>query len=322
MKILVHLSRLLVGVIFIYSGFVKLVDPLGSAYKFQEYFSEDVLNLEFLIPYALPFAIFMVVAEFVLGIMLLVGFLRKFTVWSLFLMMVVFLFLTWYSYTYDKVTDCGCFGDAIKLTTGETFYKNVILIVFNLILVIGVKHIKPVFSKGFAGIVTLLALVGSLFVTSHVLNHLPIVDFRAYSIGTNIPEDMEYKPGSDEEPPIHDFSLETEDEDLTETILAQDKVLLIVSYDIYKSDFEGFDAIKPIADEAIKKGYHVYGLSASTTEDTNMIKEDYELPFNFLFADETMLKTMIRSNPGIVELHKGTIVGKWAWRDAGDVFKK
>ncbi|WP_196895094.1 BT_3928 family protein [Aureivirga marina] len=322
MKILVHLARLLVGVTFIFSGFVKLVDPLGSSYKFQEYFSSEVLDLEFLIPYALPFSIIMIVAELVLGVMLLVGYLRKFTVWSLFILMLIFLFLTWYSAYYDKVTDCGCFGDAVKLSTWGTFYKNVILIVFNIILIAGVKHIKPLFGKGFARIVTFLSLVGSLFITYYVLNHLPIIDFRPYAIGKNITEGMTYVPGSTEEPPIHDFSLETEEEDLTETILNQDKVLLVISYDIYNSDFEGFEKIKPIADEAIQKGYHVYGVSASPSEETLEIKEDYDLPFNFLFADETTLKTIIRSNPGVIELQKGTVVGKWAWKDVDNVFKK
>ena len=126
MKIVTFIARLLVAATFIFSGFVKLVDPLGSAYKFVDYFSADVLNLEFLIPYALPFSILLIVTEIMLGVMLLIGFKSKFTAWSLFLMTLLFLFLTWYSAYYDKVTDCGCFGDAIKLTPWETFNKNVI----------------------------------------------------------------------------------------------------------------------------------------------------------------------------------------------------
>ena len=122
MKFLVQLARIIVGALFIFSGFVKLVDPIGSKYKFQEYFSEDVLNLEFLIPYALPFAIILIVAEILLGVMILIGYKSKLTVWSLFLLTLIFLFLTWYSAYYNKVTDCGCFGDAIKLSTWETFY--------------------------------------------------------------------------------------------------------------------------------------------------------------------------------------------------------
>ena len=129
MKLLIQLARILVGGLFVFSGFVKLVDPIGSQYKFQEYFSESVLNIEFLIPYALPFAILLIVAEILLGVMILIGYKSKLTVWSLFVLTLIFLFLTWYSAYYNKVTDCGCFGDAIKLSTWETFYKNVILIV-------------------------------------------------------------------------------------------------------------------------------------------------------------------------------------------------
>ncbi|MDO9138564.1 MAG: DoxX family protein, partial [Lutibacter sp.] len=128
MKILTLILRLVVSFTFIFSGFVKLVDPLGSSYKFQEYFSAGVLNLEFLIPYALPFSILLILAELMLGVTLLLGYLPKFTVWSLLVMILVFLFLTWYSAFYNKVLDCGCFGDAVKLTPWETFYKNVVLL--------------------------------------------------------------------------------------------------------------------------------------------------------------------------------------------------
>ena len=150
MKFLTHITRILVAVTFIFSGFVKLVDPLGSAYKFQEYFGADVLNLEFLIPYALPFSIFLIIAEIILGVKLLVGFKPKLTVWALFIMIIIFLFLTWYSAYYDKVTDCGCFGDVITLTPWETFYKNIVLVVLIAFLLINTKHIKPVFNKNFA----------------------------------------------------------------------------------------------------------------------------------------------------------------------------
>ena len=95
MKVLVQIARVLIGVLFIFSGFVKLVDPIGSQYKFQEYFSESVLNMEFFIPYALIFSILLIIAEVLLGVMILIGYKPKFTVWSLFLLTLVFLFLTW-----------------------------------------------------------------------------------------------------------------------------------------------------------------------------------------------------------------------------------
>ncbi len=315
MKFLTLIFRLVVSFTFIFSGFVKLVDPLGSSYKFQEYFSSEVLNLEFLIPYALPFSILLILAELMLGVMLLLGYLPKFTVWSLLFMILVFLFLTWYSAYYNKVLDCGCFGDAIKLSPWETFYKNVVLFVFILILIFSTRHIRPLISFSFVKWTTFLAFLAFLYVTYHVLVHLPIIDFRPYAIGKNIPDGM--KPTDAELPPIHDFYLESSDGlNLTDEVLKEDKVMLIVVYNIDKSDRQGFSKIKEVTDKAIKKGYKVYALSASLEEDFLDIKDEFDLNFEMLFCDETTLKTIIRANPGIVILRNGTVTGKWNWIDA------
>ncbi|MBO6632513.1 MAG: DoxX family membrane protein, partial [Psychroserpens sp.] len=129
MKALVNISRILVGALFIFSGFIKLNDPLGFSYKLQEYFSYDVLNIPSLIPYALGLAVFVVVFEVVLGVFLLIGYKPKFTVWSLLAMIIFFTFLTFYAAYFDKVKDCGCFGDFLKLTPWQSFWKDVILLV-------------------------------------------------------------------------------------------------------------------------------------------------------------------------------------------------
>ncbi len=318
MKTLLNISRLFVAITFIFSGFVKLVDPLGSSYKFQEYFSVDVLNLEFLIPYALPFSIFLILAEIVLGVMLLVGYLPKLTVWSLLGIILVFLFLTWYSAYYDKVTDCGCFGDAVKLTPWETFYKNVVLIIFIIVLLVKVEMIKPLFSLNSAKWITFFSLISFLSIIYYVLIHLPIIDFRPYAVGKNIPDGMEYI--NNEEPPIHDFFLESVDGlDLTEKLLSTENVVLVVIYNIKKAGMQGFSKIKTITDKAISKGYAVYALSSSLNEDYVELKNKYNLNFDVLFCDEVTLKTIIRANPGIVTLNKGTVTGKYNWIDVDDV---
>jgi uncharacterized membrane protein YphA (DoxX/SURF4 family) len=316
--ILVQIARILVGALFIFSGFVKLVDPIGSQYKFEEYFSEGVLNMEFLIPYALIFSIVLIVAEILLGVMILIGYKPKFTVWSLFFLTLVFLFLTWYSAHYNKVTDCGCFGDAVKLTPWETFYKNVILIALIIILLIKVKLIKPIFSGKIPKVITLVSLAGFMFIVQHVLIHLPIIDFRAYAIGKNISEGMKYKDDG-KIPPVHDFMLEDSQNDLAPKILKMEKVMLVIASNLNKSEFEGFPEIKIIADKAIEKGYKVYGVSASFSDIIELTKNKFELPFEFLFCDETTLKTMIRANPGIIILNKGTVVQKKNWSDAEDL---
>jgi uncharacterized membrane protein YphA (DoxX/SURF4 family)/peroxiredoxin len=318
MKLLTHISRLIVGALFIFSGFVKLVDPVGSQFKFEEYFSEGVLNIEFLVPYALGFSIVLIVAEIVLGIAILVGYKPKATVWSLLGIIIVFTFLTWYSAYYNKVTDCGCFGDAIKLTPWQSFYKDVILTVLILVLLIRVKDIKPIASGKLPAILTFASLFVSLFITYHVLVHLPIIDFRPYAVGNNIPEGMKYK-GDGEIPKIHDFYLEDAQSDLAPDILEKEKVLLVIVYALEKADTNGFKAIKEITEKAIKKGYTVYGASASFTDELILAKEKYELPFDFLFCDGTTLKTMVRANPGLMMLKKGTITGKWNWTDIDDI---
>ncbi len=363
MKFLTHIARILVAVTFIFSGFVKLVDPLGSAYKFQEYFGADVLNLEFLIPYALPFSIFLILAEIILGVKLLVGFKPKLTVWALFILIIIFLFLTWYSAYYDKVTDCGCFGDAITLTPWETFYKNIVLVVLIAFLVINTKNIKPVFSKNFAMWVSFASFLGFLFITYYVLIHLPIIDFRAYAVGKNIPDGMvlpegakpavyedtwiynvngedkefttEEKPWNLEgstfvdrktkliekgyEPPIHDFTMEKDDVDFTDFLMQKEKLMLVVMYNLDKTDKQSLTKVKDISTRAMQQGYDVYAFSASNQSDYEIIKKEFDLDFDLLFCDETTLKTIVRANPGIVTLSKGTITGKWNANDANRV---
>ena len=317
-KLIVHLTRIFVGAMFVFSGFVKLVDPIGSQYKFEEYFGESVLNLEFLIPYALPFSIVLIIVEIMLGVSLLLGYKSKRTIWSLLGITTLFLFLTWYSAYYNKVTDCGCFGDAIKLTPWETFWKNVILIGLILLLLIRVQNVKEIFPKKLNAFLILVALVSFSYTTYHVLNHLPIIDFRAYAVGKNIKEGMKY-PEDGSVPPVHDFMLEDTQNDLAPEILAMDKVLLVIVYNASKSYDKGFVEIKKVTDKAIQKGYNVYGVSASFEDDLILIQNHYDLPFNFLFCDETTLKTMIRANPGVMTLSKGIVTGKWNWNDIDEI---
>jgi len=148
-----------------------------------------------------------------------------------------------------------------------------------------------------------------------VLVHLPIIDFRPYAVGKNIPDGMEYVV--DVDPPIHDFFLESiEGEDLTDQVLRGDKVMLVVAYNLSKSDLQGFTSIKTVTDNALKNNYTVYLLSSSMNEEYLEIKSNYQLNFEMLFCDETALKTIIRSNPGILTLQNGTVTGKWSWMDA------
>lgn len=317
----VQLARVIVGVLFIFSGFVKLVDPMGSQYKFEEYFSEGVLNLEFLIPFALAFSIVLIIIEIALGVALLVGYKPKFTIISLKVIILFFLFLTWYSAYYDKVTDCGCFGDAIKLTPWQSFYKDVFLTVLIFFIGIYVRYIKPIKETNFPGFVVFISVILCSIIMYISLYHLPVIDFRPYKIGTDIKKGMEYK-GDGKIPPIHDLMLEDAQNDLLQDILKMDKVMLVIASSLEKSEFEGFQAIKKTALEAKKKGYKVYGATASFSDIIELTQNKYKLPFEFLFCDETTLKTMIRANPGVLMLEKGVIVDKKSWRDVYNVILK
>ncbi|MCG9972899.1 BT_3928 family protein [Christiangramia crocea] len=362
MKAIVSIARILVGVLFIFSGFIKLNDPVGFSYKLQEYFSEPVLDIPFLIPFALIIAIVIVIFELVLGIMLLIGYARKFTSWSMLVMIIFFTFLTFYSAYFNKVTDCGCFGDAIPLTPWESFYKDVILFILILIIFFNQKFINPIFSPKYHKWVIFISFIASFAFCYHVLMHLPVFDFRPYKVGNNIAEKMSVPEGAAEAvfayewkfsqngeekiirnngaypqvegefigvettqveegyvPPIHDFVIESEEGDITGDILSEDKVLLIIAYNLRSTEREGYKAVKSLSEEANQKGYRVIGLTASGDQLQNALKKKYDLNFDFYQTDETALKTIVRSNPGILTLEKGTITQKKHWFDASDI---
>jgi uncharacterized membrane protein YphA (DoxX/SURF4 family) len=190
MRLLTQLARIFVGVLFIFSGVIKLNDPLGFSYKLDEYFAPDVLNLPFLQPLALEFAIFVVILEVLLGVALLLGVWKKITVWLLFAMIVFFTFLTFYSAYFNKVTDCGCFGDAIPLTPWQSFGKDVILSVLIIFILVNIKHIRPLFSNMVSSVLMLISLIACSLFGRHVLKHLPVWDFRPYAEGLSIVEGM------------------------------------------------------------------------------------------------------------------------------------
>jgi hypothetical protein len=277
-------------------------------------------------------------------------------------MILFFTFLTFYSAYFDKVKDCGCFGDALKLSPWESFFKDLILLILIVVIFIFKDFIKPFFNTSITNLVAILSLITSIFFGFYVLRHLPLIDFRAYKIGDNIITNMSIPPnapkavqefkwkfkvnGSEEvfitngsypdvngdyigvetriieegfQPPILDFSIESYNENFTETYLAKDKLLIIVSYDLNTANNDGLKKLKEFTDDAITKGYTVIGLSASGMIDKNRIKSNYGFNFEFFLCDEKVLKTIVRSNPGILHLNKGTVIQKAHWNDIEDI---
>lgn len=353
MKIIRLISRIIAGPVFIFSGFVKAIDPLGSAYKFHDYF--QAFHVDFLRVFSLPLAILMCTAEFIAGFSVLTGLRQKTGIWVIFLLILFFTPLTLVLAITNPVSDCGCFGDAIHLTNWQTFGKNIILLALILLLFTGRKKaaliFKPVTEWSITGIVALLFILFSLF----NLRYLPILDFLPYSIGTNIASKMEIPEGSPTdqycitfmyeknskrkeftindypandtswkfigqksvlikkgfEPPIHDFSVTNlYNENITGQIL-NDKgyTLLMISNKLAQADQEklgkGFD----LGACCISNGISFNILTASGTNEV----KSYENGLPFCVTDETVLKTMIRSNPGYILLRNGTIIGKWSW---------
>lgn len=190
MRFITQFFRVFVGGLFIFSGLVKLNDPMGLSFKLHDYFAPDVLDLAFLDPYTLPLALIVIILEVLLGVALLLGYQTRTTLVLLSGMIIFFTFLTFYSAYYNKVTDCGCFGDAIPLTPWESFYKDVILSVSIALLWIGNKHIRPVLTPGTTGGMMLVSLLLCVGIANRVLNHLPFIDFRPYAVGKSISEGM------------------------------------------------------------------------------------------------------------------------------------
>ena len=358
MKFLVNFSRLFVGLLFIFSGLIKINDPVGFSFKLEEYFGPTVFNIDFLLPYVLPLAIFIVVVEVLLGVFLLIGLKKEFTIYSLFVMIVFFTILTWYSAYYNKVTDCGCFGDAIKLTPWESFTKDIILLVFIIILMMGLKYIKPLFTNKLLYTIPVISLIICILIVNQVLSHLPLIDFRPYKIGNNIIENMITPEDSKKaifrydwlfnvegekkiistsgnfpsiegdfisvetelleegyEPPIHDFSMELDDIDYTDDLMQEENLLIFVFYNISKMELEAISDLKESLSIAMDNNYKIIGLTASGNEDVNNFKSKFLVDLDFYFCDETALKTIVRSNPAALKLHKGTIIQKAHWND-------
>lgn len=194
MKIILNLFRILVGVLFIFSGLIKANDPLGLSYKMDEFF--EVLHLTFLSPYSLVFSVIMNVFEIVAGVAVLLGYRMRLFSFLLLLLILFFTFLTGFALFSGKIKECGCFGDCIKLTAEQTFYKDVALLVMILVIFFYRDRIQPPLRKMPSALVMAAALLFSFGIQWYTLSHLPFIDCLAYKVGNNIPEKMKLPPGA------------------------------------------------------------------------------------------------------------------------------
>lgn len=366
MRLVKNLCRIIVGIVFIYSGFVKGIDPLGSDYKFTDYF--NAFGMGWMNATTLFFSFALSLAEFLIGIALLFNLWVSRMAWGSLLFMFFFTPLTLVSALTNPVSDCGCFGDATLLTNWQTFWKNIILLLLAIMIFVYRKEYKS--SLPLVGQFSFLALAGAgiLCLSVYCYRHLPVLDFRPYAVGKNITEGMRLPEGTEPDQyevtlkyknkqtgevqsfteenypwqdtlnweyessserlvkkgyitPIHDLVIEHPTlGNITEEILEDDNhTILAVAYNLTQSDVQYQPAINRLAEYAQEKGIRFYGLTSSSERDIETYKKRYHVPYEFCTADEIQLKTMIRSNPGVIILREGTILDKWAGKDVPDV---
>ena len=346
MKFILQISRILVGILFIISGLIKLNDPVGTQIKLEEYF--EVFGTHFLIPMALYFSVIMCVLEVALGIAVLLFYRMKWTLIILSGLIVFFTFLTFYSAYFNKVTDCGCFGDAIKLKPWESFYKDIILCVLILFIIILKNKIKPVFDNIKGDLIVIIVTMASIWLAVFCINHLNIIDFRAYKPDANIQTAMKpsctpafkyilTKNGKDFEftqyptdttyqyksmvqtnpecnPKITDYNIWNDQGDYTQESFKGDKMFIYI-LNTELADKEGAKRVKVLTDKIATIGIEPIIITASDPQKFDIFRHELNLAVPFFYADATVIKTIIRSNPGLVYLQNGTVKGKWHCND-------
>ncbi len=346
-------SRYFVGCLFIFSGLIKLNDPVGTQIKMEEYFevfANDFGSLfHHFIPWSLEIGMVMIVLEVALGAAILIFWRMKATAWVLLLLMVFFTFLTFYSAYFNKVTDCGCFGDAIKLTPWQSFTKDVVLMAFVFHLFWYRHTYVPTLRTREGDAMILAVVVLSLWAGIHAIHHLPFMDFRAYKVGNNIPQQMkpqeqpviEYvfqKDGKKIEsqkylsdstykyisstvlnedktkPKITDYSVSSaEGEDKTAYTFEGNKLLIVVA-SIANASIKNIDALRSLTHKLEGK-VDCFILTSSSAEAVEKFRHENQLAIPYYFADATVLKTIIRSNPGIALWQNGNVLGTWHHND-------
>lgn len=365
-NIVLTAARILFGITFVFSGFVKAVDPIGFAYKIEDYLI--AFQLIPFIPLALTFAVTLILVELLLGVFILLGLYRKLSTAMGVLFMAVMTPMTLYIAIKNPVEDCGCFGDALVISNWDTFYKNIVLVLLAVLLLVYHKRIKPLFTNKSKGLVVGFVFLFSLLFCLYNIFYLPIMDFRPYKVGVNIAEQMENdvsngdvyeniyiyeKDGVEEEftednfpwedstwtfvdyqsklikegekPLIDEFYITAyakdgagafvKGGDITDDILTNKVVLFVVSLSLDDAREKGMKQIIALADYAADNDIELLVATSSEAAAIEQWHREWGNPkVGYGLMDELTLKTIVRSNPGLLLLSEGTIVGKWSSR--------
>jgi uncharacterized membrane protein YphA (DoxX/SURF4 family) len=386
MKILLQFFRIFTGALFIFSGSVKLIDPVGTQIKMEEYFEVFAQAFhpffEHFVAFALPIAVIMCVAEVVMGVALLLFYKMRINMWLFLLLMIFFTFLTGYTAMalYAKehqetgfalwfasfagvaspaeinaVSDCGCFGDFIKLRPWESFLKDLILMVPTIFLFWNRKKLESEFKESVNITGMVLSLGISCFVAWHAIEHLPMFDFRPYKVGANIKKNMEpseplryvyfmerngetkefteyptdttwkFKTmevaNPDAKPKITDYSLWNDEGDFTQQSFEGNKLFLIVRK-ADKVDPKDLKKVCSLFNNMAKLGNMKIECSVITGSDAKsmeLLRHEAQLAVPYYYGDGTVLKTIMRSNVGLWMLKYGEVKGKWHLNDCPDI---
>jgi len=358
MKLFANICRLLVAAVFLFSGFVKGVDPLGTAYRIEDYFI--AFGTGWAIPLSLFLSIFLCAVEFTLGAALLFNFRLKIMAWPLLLMMAFFTILTLNDAIYNPVPDCGCFGDALKLTNWETFYKNVVLIILVIIIFAYRNKYRSIFVPRIDNWGLVIVFLLFSYFSFHQYRHLPWIDFLGWKVGADLVpdnpgqaktylmyrniatgEEKEYlspnypwndtvwqkewefvSQRTDDSGVLKGHSLQifdAEGNDLTEVYVNNPGYqFLVASYDLKSASVKGFKKIDKLHADMVSDGHSLVVLTGSLETDIREFKKGFQPDLEFFNADDVELKMMVRANPGIILLNDGVVLGKWHWRDLPD----
>ena len=357
--LLTNISRFVLAIVLMVSGFVKAVDPMGAMYKLQEYasaFSADILSDDWM----LFFAILQAALEFLAGIFLLLGVYRKPLSVFVLLMFLFFTPFTLYIAIAGPVDDCGCFGDAVTLTNTETFLKNLFLLMLAVAVFLGRRRfVYNISSKS-----RWMAVIFSIFYIAVLegvsLSHLPVVDFRPYAVGNDLrgmvqasydtyevvsvyEKDGERREFSEdnipdsswlfvesrselvtkgEKPLISDFSIVDwdEDYDIAEDVLADTGYVCILAIEeVEKASVSRVDKINDLYDYCLENSVPFYAATSSEEEAIALWRRRTGAEYPIYWADASMLRTMVRANPGLLLLKNGVVVGKWDSADIPDI---
>ncbi|HPB25404.1 MAG TPA: DoxX family protein [Bacteroidales bacterium] len=360
-KFSIHFARIVLGLVFIFSGFVKAVDPLGSMYKFDDYFM--AFGMDWLMPASLIMGFFLFCSEFIIGFCFLFNVKMKFFSWIMILYMTFFTILTIILAVKNPVSDCGCFGDAIILTNWETFYKNVGLLIFALIVFWGRNIIKNRFPNVTQYGIMFIGFAIILWISVYCYRHLPLMDFMPWKVGNRISEKVvdtpeiadinlvykhketgeikkwtsktlpykdtayfkqfefvdqektviqEFKPA-----PIHDFMVDDVNKvnHNADIIGNPNYQFLLISHDLSKAEKSVFPVLNVFFEQCTKDSIAFAALCGSDFETIKNFRNEIKAAYEFYTVDETALKSVVRSNPGLVLLKNGLVLEKWAWRD-------